>query len=219
MLGGMSRFLQKRGRVAEGHANPLHALLRWQEEPSAFDIVVVDLDNLTMNALEFMASAYQINADLPVIVLTIDRNTPATTEALAAGAFHAITKPIAAMEEFVAVLDSAVRASRRPRTGGAPVAPSDDASVGARPDAGGAAADLTSIWAVGGDDNLAWTDQLSLPEAKKFASDTFERRYILRALERSRGNIAEAARHSGIDRSNFRRVLSRLGIAADKFRD
>jgi transcriptional regulator of acetoin/glycerol metabolism len=41
----------------------------------------------------------------------------------------------------------------------------------------------------------------------------------MRTLERAHGNIAEAARLAGLDRSNFRRVLARLEIDANPFRE
>ena len=47
----------------------------------------------------------------------------------------------------------------------------------------------------------------------------FERRYVTLALERARGNLTEAAIQSGLNRSNFRRVLARLGLDASAFRD
>ncbi|MDQ3364699.1 MAG: sigma-54 dependent transcriptional regulator [Myxococcota bacterium] len=68
-------------------------------------------------------------------------------------------------------------------------------------------------------DNLEWAAELSLAEAKKRAVDDFERRYVTRALERAHGNLTEAARLSGLDRSNFRRVLTRLGMDAGTFRE
>ncbi len=67
-------------------------------------------------------------------------------------------------------------------------------------------------------EDLEWAAALSLAEAKKRAVDDFERRYVTRALARASGNLTEAARVSGLDRSNFRRVLTRLGIDADQFR-
>jgi DNA-binding NtrC family response regulator len=67
-------------------------------------------------------------------------------------------------------------------------------------------------------EDLEWAAALSLAEAKKRAVDDFERRYVTRALERASGNLTEAARASGLDRSNFRRVLTRLGVDADQFR-
>lgn len=44
------------------------------------------------------------------------------------------------------------------------------------------------------------------------AVNAFERSYIEHALVAARGNIAEAARNAGVDRSNFRRLIRRCGI-------
>ncbi len=44
------------------------------------------------------------------------------------------------------------------------------------------------------------------------AKADFERRYLQAALTKCRGNLAAAARCSGMDRSNFRRLLKRYGL-------
>lgn len=44
------------------------------------------------------------------------------------------------------------------------------------------------------------------------AKADFERRYLKAALTQCRGNLAAAARCSGMDRSNFRRLLKRYGL-------
>jgi DNA-binding NtrC family response regulator len=72
--------------------------------------------------------------------------------------------------------------------------------------AGGGAAEGSS------GDPLAWTDELSFRDARKRAQDEFERAYIVRLLAKTEGNISEAARRAGLDRSNFRRILGRLDI-------
>jgi len=46
------------------------------------------------------------------------------------------------------------------------------------------------------------------------ARDRFERSYLSSLLRGSAGNLSEAARRSGIDRSNLRRMMHRLGIDA-----
>jgi ActR/RegA family two-component response regulator len=50
---------------------------------------------------------------------------------------------------------------------------------------------------------------LDLPfnEAKRTALDQFEASYVASALKRAGGNVSEAARQSGMDRANFRRIL------------
>jgi DNA-binding NtrC family response regulator len=40
----------------------------------------------------------------------------------------------------------------------------------------------------------------------------FERSYLDQVLADSGGNLSEAARRSGMDRSNFRRLLERHGV-------
>ncbi len=47
------------------------------------------------------------------------------------------------------------------------------------------------------------------------AKDAFERGYLEHALARAGGNLTEAARLSGLDRSNFRRLVKRHGLTGD----
>jgi DNA-binding NtrC family response regulator len=51
--------------------------------------------------------------------------------------------------------------------------------------------------------------ELPFAEAKKRAVLAFEQEYLRRMLRQAGGNISEAARQSGLDRSNFRRVLKK----------
>ncbi|MGM0576331.1 MAG: sigma-54-dependent transcriptional regulator [Myxococcota bacterium] len=50
---------------------------------------------------------------------------------------------------------------------------------------------------------------LPFRQAKDVAVQTFERRYLREVLDRAEGNISEAARLAGLDRSNFRRLMKR----------
>jgi len=50
-------------------------------------------------------------------------------------------------------------------------------------------------------------------DAKQQAVDAFETAYFDAILRRAGGNISEAARQAGLDRSNFRRAAKRAGIA------
>ncbi len=61
-------------------------------------------------------------------------------------------------------------------------------------------------------------DSLPFAEARKLAQRNFERGYITRVLRRTRGNLSEAARRSGMDRSNFRRIVARLEIDVEDYR-
>jgi len=51
--------------------------------------------------------------------------------------------------------------------------------------------------------------ELPFSEAKQRAVAAFEQRYLEAALRRAGGNISEAARLAGLDRSNFRRALKK----------
>jgi two-component system response regulator GlrR len=51
-----------------------------------------------------------------------------------------------------------------------------------------------------------------LTEAKRRASLAFENRYLLRVMDLAKGSVSEGARLSGLDRTNFRRLLHRHGI-------
>ncbi len=55
---------------------------------------------------------------------------------------------------------------------------------------------------------------LDLPyrDAKQRAVDLFEVAYFDALLQRTQGNVSEAARQAGLDRSNFRRAVKRSGI-------
>jgi DNA-binding NtrC family response regulator len=58
-----------------------------------------------------------------------------------------------------------------------------------------------------------------LADAKRKAMNDFEKAYLLRVLDATKGNVAEAARRTGVDRSNFRRLLHRYGIDPESFRE
>lgn len=53
---------------------------------------------------------------------------------------------------------------------------------------------------------------LPLTEAKRLASAAFERNYLVRVMERAGGSVSEGARLAGLDRTNFRRLLTRHGL-------
>ena len=50
---------------------------------------------------------------------------------------------------------------------------------------------------------------MPLTEAKHLAASDFERRYLIRVMARAGGSVSEGARLSGLDRTNFRRLLHR----------
>jgi hypothetical protein len=52
---------------------------------------------------------------------------------------------------------------------------------------------------------------MPLVDAKRLVAAEFERRYLVCLMARA-GSVSEGARASGIDRTNFRRLLQRHGL-------
>jgi DNA-binding NtrC family response regulator len=62
------------------------------------------------------------------------------------------------------------------------------------------------------------SDDQTFRKAREIALTEFERRYFTRLLRRTEGNLSEAARLAGLDRSNLRRALARLGMRPENWR-
>ncbi len=54
-------------------------------------------------------------------------------------------------------------------------------------------------------------------EAKRLALERFQRDFVQRALERSRGNVSQAAEACGLTRAALQRIMRQLGIAREDF--
>ena len=54
-------------------------------------------------------------------------------------------------------------------------------------------------------------------KAKEIAMGEFDRRYITELLTRTGGNVSQASRSAGMDRSNFRRVMKKYDFDPEKF--
>ena len=61
-------------------------------------------------------------------------------------------------------------------------------------------------------------DTLNYTEIKKRWSDSFEKDYLIKLLNKFHGNVSAAARESKLDRSNFLRLLRRHGIRSQVFK-
>ncbi|MGE3855142.1 MAG: sigma 54-interacting transcriptional regulator, partial [Planctomycetota bacterium] len=56
-------------------------------------------------------------------------------------------------------------------------------------------------------------------EAKRSVIESFQRRFVERALARSAGNISRAAQECGLTRAAFKRIMRALGTSRDDFVD
>ena len=63
------------------------------------------------------------------------------------------------------------------------------------------------------------SDSQNYTVMKKKWSEQFEKEYLINLLNRTQGNVTLAAKESGIDRSNFLRLLRRHGINAQSYRN
>ncbi|HEY5936908.1 MAG TPA: sigma-54 dependent transcriptional regulator [Kofleriaceae bacterium] len=75
------------------------------------------------------------------------------------------------------------------------------------------AASSVALPSVRDDDEL-----LPLTEAKRRASASYEKSYLIRVMEKAHGSVSEGARLSGLDRTNFRRLLQRHSVDPATFK-
>ncbi len=59
---------------------------------------------------------------------------------------------------------------------------------------------------------------LRYPEAKALVLEDFTTRYLTTILERTEGNVTQAARESGIERQAFQQLMRKYGIRSEAFR-
>jgi DNA-binding NtrC family response regulator len=90
-----------------------------------------------------------------------------------------------------------------------------DSAVGARDDPGEAGGSSRGPAGVG---DASSSVEQPYRKAREIALSDFERRYFTRLLRRTEGNLSEAARLAGLDRSNLRRALARLGMRPEEWR-
>jgi len=60
---------------------------------------------------------------------------------------------------------------------------------------------------------------LGYKDAKKQALDLFSRDYLTRLFRQTRGNISETSRISGLERASIQKIIKRLGLDMDQFRE
>jgi DNA-binding NtrC family response regulator len=174
--------------------------------------VVTDVRLPDLSGLDVLAVSTELDATLPVFVITGFASVDTALEAMRRGARNFVTKPfdVAVLARLVAdepdgSAERALRArvervfeparfaaaDEELRRGGGDDAPPPEAP----PDGGG-------------------DDALPLRDAQR----RFEVRYVEDLLGRTGGNVAGAARLAGISRPNFHRKLRTLGVDPGRFK-
>ena len=99
LLGG---FLAKRGWSVELAASGAEALAALHRTP--VDLVLADYKMPDMNGIELLKASKQLNPEIPVVLLTAYGSIASAVEAMKAGAYDYLTKPID-LEELVHLVD------------------------------------------------------------------------------------------------------------------
>ncbi len=72
----------------------------------------------------------------------------------------------------------------------------------------------TSSWSCS---SASEDDPMDYAEAKRRSVERFQREFIERALERTQGNVSQAAMECGLTRAAFQKILKQLGIDRSRF--
>jgi len=190
-------------------------------EKSEPDVILVDLMMPKMGGMQVLAHVKKTHPRIEVIVMTAHGDVDTAVAAVKNGAWDFLTKPFASNEAVALAVAKAAeyrrlvqraqhleeRLEAEQRFGGvldAVAAPSDSVS-----DADGAPSATGD--ADGPEPPLAPRELYALPyaEAKRRAMLAFDDRYLTEVLAQVGGNLSAAARHAGLDRSNFRRLMKK----------
>lgn len=224
---GLVRGLTRLGFEAEGAATGKEGVDRFTV--GGWDAVLTDVRLPDLSGLDVVAILTEMDAEVPVVVMTGYGTLETALEALRRGAKDYVQKPFAT-DEVARLLRRAIEERRLSRenhrlralverrfaSGGyehvdaelAARRPADAATHGGEA-ARGSAAPVAGGAALREDDG-----PLPLREAQR----RFETRYVADLLARTGGNVAAAARLAGISRPNFHKKLRSLGVDPNGFK-
>jgi DNA-binding NtrC family response regulator len=154
------------------------------------DVALVDVAMPAVGGLEILAQLRAVRSAPEVILVTALADVDGAVAALRAGAYHFLTKPFHSNEAVAHLIAKAAEHRRLV----------DRTSRLAQ--ASPATPDLTHAV-------LADLARQPYADAKRRLVALFDDTYTTELLRRTNGNMSEAARRAGLDRSNFRRLLKR----------
>ncbi len=146
------------------------------------DVAIVDFAARGIAGLELLARLKAAGTSTEVVAMTALADVDSAGAAIKAGAYQCLTKPFHSNDAVVHVVAKAAEHRRLAQR----------------------AQQLEQSHAV-----LADLSGLPYADAKRRLVALFDDTYTTELLRRSNGNMSEAARRAGLDRSNFRRLLKR----------
>jgi DNA-binding NtrC family response regulator len=195
-----------------------------------FDAVLTDVRLPDLSGLDVVAILTEMDADVPVVVMTGYGTVEMALEALRRGAKDYVQKPFS-VDEVGRLLARAIEerrlshenrrlralVERRFASGGYEHVDAELASRRTTPGGGepvpGAPGDARN-----GSANRDKAEREAGPVPLREAQRQFEIRYVGELLARTGGNIAAAARLAGISRPNFHKKLRSLGVDSNGFK-
>ncbi len=178
---GVARLLEARGMNVAVAEDGVHALEYIRRTPP--DVALVDATMPGVSGLEVLAAVNAEGASCEVILMTASADVDSAVAAMKSGAYDVLAKPLHSSD---AVAHAVAAAAEHRRLAGRARAPADPVSA--------MLVDLTGA---------------PYAEAKRRLVALFDETYTSELLRRAGGNMSEAARRAGLDRSNFRRLLKR----------
>lgn len=163
-------------------------------------VVVCDLRMPDGDGLDVLRALRAAGNAAPFLLMTAYGTVPTAVQAMREGAWDYVTKPFDPDELLALVLQAVSGVGVTEKIERLAPAPTEVATpppnAGARP--------LVAM---------------TYREAVDVVRDEGVRRYLEAVLEQHRGNVTAAARHAGVERESFHRLLRRHGLRAEGFRD
>ncbi len=183
-----------------------------------FDAVLTDIKLPDLSGLDIAAILVEMDASVPVVVMTGYGTMEVALEAMRRGAKDYVQKPFR-VEDVARILSRAIEESRLSRENRRlrslverRLSPEGFEEVEAE------LAALRDVRRDDGPDRPVRTGSdgpLPLREAQR----RFEVKYVEELLAQTGGNVAAAARLAGISRPNFHKKLKTLGVDAHRFKE
>jgi CheY-like chemotaxis protein len=111
-LRALTTFLGKRGFVVAGAANPAAVIDYLTNDHKRFDLVITDLSMPQMDGMAVLRKLKTEFPKLPVIILSAYGTADTQQQALRAGAFAYLSKPLD-KDQFLSVVDQAIGQTTR----------------------------------------------------------------------------------------------------------